>query len=441
MAPSAVSATPPQAVQTTADLTADALEQKLSATGPGDSKLAPLDASKLTFTRTTTPRTVPAVDDPIRNVSSFASDHMVTCMWRAGSGWETPELKPYGPFSIMPTASVLHYATECFEGMKAYRGYDGKLRLFRPDCNAKRLLVSASRIALPAFEPTEVEKLVLALMAVDGAKFLPKNRPGNFMYLRPTMIGTQAELGVQTPKEAMLFIIATYMPELSEPKDGMKLLASQNDTVRAWPGGFGFAKVGANYGPSLMAQQEARSLGYDQILWLFGDDAKVTEAGASNFFVLIRSKETEKLELITAPLGNKIILDGVTRRSVLQLARERLADSKILEPVEVVERQYTMTDIVDASNEGRLIECFACGTAVSPFLPFTLSPARTYTDQLQFFVVPVSKIHFRGIDIDVPMARGNIGDYTAMLKTCLKNIMYGKEDHPWAVIVEEKEEL
>jgi branched-chain amino acid aminotransferase len=276
----------------------------------------------------------------------------------------------------MPTASVLHYATECFEGQKAYRGYDGKLRLFRPDCNAKRLLVSSARIALPAFDPEELEKLVAALMAIDGAKFLPKNDPGKFMYIRPTLIGTQAELGVQTPKEAMLFIIATYMPELSEPKEGMKLLASQNDTVRAWPGGFGFAKVGANYGPSLMAQQEARSLGYDQILWLFGEDAKVTEAGASNFFTLIRNKETEKLQLITAPLGDKIILDGVTRRSVIQLARERLTDSKVLEPVEIVERQYTMHEIVEASKDGRLIECFACGTAVCT-LQFTLQFIQT----------------------------------------------------------------
>jgi len=377
MAPSALS-TAPKAAQTGADLTAEAVGQKLSSTGPfnGDSKLAPLDASKLVFTRTTTPRAVPALDDPIRNVSSYATDHMITCIWRVGFGWEAPELKPYGPFSIMPTASVLHYATECFEGQKAYRGYDGKLRLFRPDCNAKRLLVSSARIALPAFDPEELEKLVAALMAIDGAKFLPKNDPGKFMYIRPTLIGTQAELGVQTPKEAMLFIIATYMPELSEPKEGMKLLASQNDTVRAWPGGFGFAKVGANYGPSLMAQQEARSLGYDQILWLFGEDAKVTEAGASNFFTLIRNKETEKLQLITAPLGDKIILDGVTRRSVIQLARERLTDSKVLEPVEIVERQYTMHEIVEASKDGRLIECFACGTAVCT-LQFTLQFIQT----------------------------------------------------------------
>jgi branched-chain amino acid aminotransferase len=157
------------------------------------------------------------------------------------------------------------------------------------------------------------------------------------------------------------------MPSLEQPK-GMKLLASQNG-VRAWPGGFGYAKVGANYGPSLMANSEARARGYDQVLWLL--NGMVTEAGASNFFVVWRSKQTGKLELVTAPLGDKIILDGVTRRSILQLSRERLTKNgkenvkSGLEPLEIVERQFTMEDIVEAVEEGRIVESFAAGTAVS----------------------------------------------------------------------------
>lgn len=151
------------------------------------------------------------------------------------------------------------------------------------------------------------------------------------------------------------------MPSLDQPK-GLKLLASQNG-VRAWPGGFGYAKLGANYGPSLMANGEARARGYDQVLWLL--NGLVTEAGASNFFVVWRSKEG-KLQLVTAPLGDKIILDGVTRRSILQLARERLANGiGGLEAVEIVERQFTMDDIVEAAEEGRMVEAFVAGTAVS----------------------------------------------------------------------------
>jgi len=356
--------TPPEDTQqgVTSDLTAAAISKKLSNVKP---TLSPLDASKLIFTRTTNPGTVPEFGDPVIQTSSKTTDHMITAVWHAESGWAAPHLKPYGPLQIMPTASVLHYATECFEGMKIYRGYDDKLRLFRPDCNTRRLLMSATRIALPGFEPKEVEKLIMKFMAVDAPRALPKSTPG-FLYIRPTMIGSEAALGVKMPREATLFVISTYFPDLSNSPTGMKLLASQNDEVRAWPGGFGFAKVGANYGPSLMATQEARSRGYDQILWLFGEDGMVTEAGASNFMVVWRSREG-KLQLVTAPLGDKIILDGVTRRSVLQLVRERLADPKSgLEAIEVVERKFTMNDIVEAVEEGRMVEALACGTAVSP---------------------------------------------------------------------------
>jgi branched-chain amino acid aminotransferase len=374
MSPSADPITPPEDIQHTSELTAAAIARKLSNTTPakatllnGTSSIQPLDASKLKFTRTTTPRDTLDFSDPLVNTSSVCTDQMITAMWHAETGWDAPELKPYGPFTLMPNASVLHYATECFEGMKVYRGYDGKLRLFRPDCNTRRLLVSSTRIALPSFDPKEAEKLIIAMMAIDGPKFLPKSQPGRMLYLRPTMIGTQAALGVQMPREAMLFVIACYFPELSESMPfGMKLLASQNDEVRAWPGGFGFAKVGANYGPSLAATGEARARGYDQILWLSGQDGTVTEAGASNFFVIWRSR-AGKLQLVTAPLGDKIILDGVTRRSVIELVKERLADNSILEALEVVERKYTMDEIVEAVDEGRIVEAFACGTAVSHF--------------------------------------------------------------------------
>jgi len=204
------------------------------------------------------------------------------------------------------------------------------------------------------------------------------------------------------------------MPPLDQP-NGLKLLASQNG-VRAWPGGFGYAKLGANYGPSLMANGEARARGYDQVLWLL--NGMVTEAGASNFFVIWRSKDGE-LQLVTAPLGDKIILDGVTRRSILQLARERLATGhSALEAVEIVERQYTMEDIADAIKEDRMVEAFVAGTA--------------------YFICPVSIISYKDEDLLIPIARGGSGEYTALLKSWLMNIMYGKEQHEWGVVVEEE---
>lgn len=305
--------------------------------------------------------TVPDASDPAAMFTQ-CTDHMITAVWTASSGWAAPELRPYGNLSLAPTASCLHYATECFEGMKLYRGYDGKLRLFRPDCNTARMLISSTRIALPGFEPKELEKLITALVAIDGAKWLPKDRAGTNLYLRPTMIGSAGALGVSSPKEATLFVISTFMPNLNQPL-GMKLLASA-DGVRAWPGGFGYAKVGANYGPTLMANQEAQARGYHQVLWLL--DGQVTEAGASNFFIVWRTREGV-LQLVTAPLGDKVILDGVTRRSILQLAKERLCSGTVregTEALEIVERKFTMDDVAEAVKEGRVVEAFAAGTAV-----------------------------------------------------------------------------
>ncbi|KAI8957259.1 branched-chain amino acid aminotransferase II [Daldinia sp. FL1419] len=433
MAPSAVVPSTTHDGEQDVNLTASAIDHRLtendhsngstngqnasSSNGNGDGVARPnvqeLNASNITYTFTKEPRDVPAPGVHSTNGATICTDHMVTVAWSAESGWGTPELKPYGPLSLMPTASVLHYATECFEGLKAYRGFDGRLRLFRPDCNADRFLTSSVRISLPSFPPAEVEKLLLALMAVDGPKWVPRDRPGSFIYLRPTLIGTQSQLGVQAPSEALLYIIASYMPVMDSPAGGMKLHTSPDDMVRAWVGGFGYAKVGANYGPSLLATQEARARGFSQILWLYGSEGYCTEAGASNFFVLWKTKEG-KTQLITAPLDDRLILPGVTRRSVLQLARERLAEG-----VEVVERRYTIKEVLEASLEGRLLESFAAGTA--------------------FFVCPISLIHHREQDIRIPMGKaGEGGPYTLKLKGWLKDIMYGNVEHPWGVVVQEE---
>ena len=377
MAPTAI-----ELFQTTSELTYSGIKNTLTKTAPsmntnGNSipTIDELDASKLLFTRNLNPHAVPEPDSREVWSQSVCTDHMVTCQWTSTGGWAAPHLQPYGPLQLMPTASVLHYATECFEGLKFYRGHDSKLRLFRPDCNTRRMLNSATRISLPAFDPDELQKLIETLVAVDGEKWLPKGRPGTFMYLRPTMIATAAALGVQKPKEALLYIIACCFPSFDTPsgtagpndnmiqqpskaRPGLKLLASKEDTVRAWPGGFGYAKVGANYGPSLIAQAEARARGFDQVLWLLGKEGNVTEAGASNFFVVWRTG-AGKLQLVTAPLDDKIILDGVTRRSVLQLARERLGGD-----LEIVERKFTMSEVEDAADSSRLLEAFAVGTAV-----------------------------------------------------------------------------
>ncbi|KAK4575124.1 hypothetical protein LTR86_000976 [Recurvomyces mirabilis] len=387
--------------------------------------LRPLDASKMAVTITTAPRTVPEWNGAEAKAQKTCTDHMVTARWTAEEGWDAPEMKPYGPLSIMPSASVLHYATECFEGCKLYRGHDGKLRLFRISRNCARMRNSAERIALPDFEPKELEKMIVALCARDGPKWLPKDRAGCFLYCRPTFIGTDSALGVQRPREALL--LATPAPPAMQgeangkPKStsGLKLIASREDTIRAWPGGFGYAKLGANYGPTLVAQGEAKARGFDQVLWLYEKENWVTEAGASNFFVVMREKTSGKLQLITAPLTERIILEGVTRASVLELCQSRLAQTQDgVEGLEVVEKRFTMDDLLEADKEGRLVEAFAAGTA--------------------FFIAPVALIHFRGKDIEVPTDGGEAGVYTRLVKQWLVNIMYGKESHEWGVVVDEE---
>lgn len=253
----------PSAIPITSEsLTAQGVQQTIQETAPSSlgksngfkstntPKLAELDASLCQFTPTTSPKTVPLPGSDERGSHKICTDHMLTVDWNATTGWQVPQIKEYGPISLMPTASCLHYATECFEGMKLYRGMDGKLRLFRPHLNAARMVTSATRIALPAFDPEELLKLILKLCAKDGNKWLPKSQPGQFLYLRPTMIANDPFLGVQKPKEAILYVLMACFPSMDSNPAGMKLLASKDNTFRAWPGGHGFAKVGANYGPT-----------------------------------------------------------------------------------------------------------------------------------------------------------------------------------------------
>jgi branched-chain amino acid aminotransferase len=447
MSPAAI--TPPAEVDTVSDLTVHGIEHALKKAAPSQLKsaalnenitdlpdtptptsqsgtttpLPELDASLLQCTYTTSPRSVPAAGSAEQRSLRVCTDHMIQAQWTSTTGWSAPTLQPYGPLSLMPTASCLHYATECFEGMKLYRGFDGKLRLFRPQLNCNRMLLSTNRIALPGFPPIELLKLITKLCATDGAKWLPKDQPGKFLYIRPTMIASDPALGVQRPNEALLFVILSCFPSMDSVNGGVKLLASQDDMCRAWPGGFGYAKVGANYGPSLVAQGEARAKGFDQILWLFGDDGVVTEAGASNFFVIWRTREGT-LQLVTASLEERIVLDGITRRSVLELAHSKLSSnttSEDLEPLEIVERKFTIAEIEEAAAEGRLVEAFASGTA--------------------WFVAAISFIHFRGKDIKVPMGDGEMGKYTSLLKGWLKAIMWGRdgfEGHEWGYVVDEE---
>lgn len=397
--------------------------------------LAKLDASRTRVTLTENRKAVPSPDSPEVKSLKACTDHMVLAKWTSEKGWADPEVVPYGPLSLMPSASVIQYSTSCFEGMKVFRGYDGKLRLFRPKNNCERMLNSVQRISLPSFPPEELHNLIRKLCEVDGPKWLPQHQPGSFLYLRPTMIASDDSLGFNVPKEAMLYVFACYWPgkKLDTPKHnivgtakpqiGLRLFASREEHVRAWPGGTGSTKLSVNYGPALVAHAECRSMGYDQVLWLFGPECRITEAGSTNVFVIWRTQQG-KLQLVTPPLTDGLILPGITRRSILELARERLSGEKEqdiegsgikqrLEPIEVVETDFTIFDLILAKNEGRLMSAFATGTAN--------------------FILPITEINFRGQQIDIDAGRSV---YMELLQRSMADIMYGTESNDWAEVVE-----
>ncbi len=331
---------------------------------------------------------------------------MLSIEWTASKGWLAPRITPYQNLSLDPATCVFHYAFECFEGMKAYKNSEGRVRLFRPDKNMARLNRSCARIALPTFGHQALIDLLKKFSTMEQ-RFIPAER-GYSLYLRPTMIGTQRTLGVGPPGSALLFVIASPVGPYYPTGFKAVSLEATDYAVRAWPGGVGNMKLGANYAPCIVPQLEAAKRGFHQNLWLFGEEEFVTEVGTMNFFVAIMDKETGKNTLMTAPLDGTI-LEGVVRDSVLDLARELL----IPEGWDVLEEKFTMQDLATASDEGRLIEAFGTGTAA--------------------VVSPVRNISWKGRLIDCGLKEGSeVGDITKRMKDWIEGIQYGDEEHPWS---------
>ena len=211
----------------------------------------------------------------------------------------------------------------CFEGMKAYKALsDGSLRLFRPDCNMQRLKKSMERLSMPGydFKSEELISCIKELIKLDQ-KWVPEGE-GYSLYIRPNVIAMHKYLGLAAPESLLLYVVTSpvgpYYPSGFKP---IRLLCESN-YVRAWPGGTGNAKVGGNYAPTMRPAAEAGQRGYSQVLWLFGDNDEVTEVGAMNvFFVLSKGDDNTTKEIVTPPLSRGDILPGVTRRSIVELAK------------------------------------------------------------------------------------------------------------------------
>uniref|UniRef100_G3PP49 Branched-chain-amino-acid aminotransferase n=1 Tax=Gasterosteus aculeatus aculeatus TaxID=481459 RepID=G3PP49_GASAC len=286
------------------------------------------------------------------------SDHMLTINWSAKAGWEAPRIKPFQNLSLHPATSALHYSIELFEGMKAFRGVDNHIRMFRPMLNMARMHRSAERSSLPLFEKEELLECIKKLVEVDQ-EWVPFSQDAS-LYIRPTFIGTDPSLGVSHPSEAMIFVIVGPVgPYFSTGSFNPVSLLADPSFVRAWKGGVGAYKMGGNYGPTIAVQNEAVKRGCQQVLWLYGEQEEITEVGTMNLFIYWTNEKGEK-ELLTPPLDG-IILPGVTRQSLLDLART-------WGEFKVTERTMGMKELLGALDSGKILEVFGAGTAcvVSP---------------------------------------------------------------------------
>lgn len=355
--------------------------------------------SRIVVTRTTKPKTKPT--DP--NAAPFGTmftDHMFIMNYAPEKGWHDARIIPYGPFAMDPAAAVLHYSQTIFEGMKCYRRADGGLQMFRPRDNFARMNASAERICMPQVDVDLAMDGLEQLIRLD-ADWVP-DAPDTTLYIRPTMIATDPQLGVHASQGYRFFIILS--PVGAYYKEGLAPVGIYVESryVRAVPGGVGFAKTGGNYAASILAGEVAEKKGYAQVLWLDGRENKyVEEVGAMNMFFLID-------DTLVTPALNGSILGGITRDSVLALARDM--------GVKTEERKLLMEEVFTDAKEGRLQEAFGSGTAA--------------------VISPVGELCWN--DEQVKVGDGKIGSLTQRLYDQLTGIQYGQlpDPHGWIVKID-----
>jgi len=351
------------------------------------------------ITKTTNPKPLPTADDPLVFGTIF-TDHMFVMDYETGKGWHDARVVPYGPITLQPSAMVFHYGQEMFEGLKAYRGPDGKILLFRPDKNIERANNTNRRLCIPELNPEDVMDALKTLIKVDQA-WIPE-KEGTSLYIRPFIIATDPFLGVR-PSDTYKFIIilspvGAYYPEGLNP---VKIWI-EDDYVRAVKGGIGEAKTGGNYVASLAAQVKAHDEGYSQVLWLDGVHRKyIEEVGAMNIFFKING-------VVTTPMLNGSILPGVTRDSCIQLCK--------MWGYPVEERRISVDELLQAASDGSLEEVWGSGTAA--------------------VISPVGHLRFE--DKVMQIKDGQIGELSQKLYDTMTGIQLGKVKGPegWSVVVD-----
>jgi branched-chain amino acid aminotransferase len=327
------------------------------------------------------------------------TDHMFIMDFQEEKGWYDPRIEPYGPIALDPAAAVLHYAQAVFDGLKAFRGRDGRVRLFRPQKHVERLVQSSQRLCIPPLDPELALKSLVTLVGME--KDWVPSTVGTSLYVRPTIIASEPFLGVRPAKSYIYYVILSpvgaYYPEGINP---VKILVVDK-YVRAVEGGVGGAKTGVNYAASLYAAEEAKHAGFTQVLWLDGRERKyIDEVGTMNIMLKLGD------EVVTPPLSGTI-LAGVTRDSALTLMRDW--------GLRVSERPVTIDEVASAARKGTLEEVWGTGTAA--------------------VISPVGELAYRGERIVVN--EGKIGKLTQRLYDAIVGIQYGTapDTRGWTVPV------
>ena len=324
------------------------------------------------------------------------TDHQVIITWTKADGWIKAEVVPYGPIMMDPSAAVLHYGQEIFEGIKAYRHQDGSIWTFRPEDNARRLQLSARRMALPELPVELFVESLRQLIAVDGA-WVPQPVNEKTLYIRPFEIAAENFLGVRAAHRAEYRVIASpvgpYFTGGIKPISIWLALGS----ARAGKHGTGEAKTGGNYAASLLAQNEGYENGCSQVLFLDPEtETYIEELGGMNVFFVHRDGK------VVTPDLDGTILRGITRDSIIQLLKDR--------GHKVEERRISLDEVRASLASGEIVEAFACGTAA--------------------VITPIGEFKSKN---EVLAINSEPGELTVSLRKELTGIQYGtvEDRHGW----------
>lgn len=345
--------------------------------------------------KTADPKVKP--DDSTLGFGKIFTDHMFLMEYSVGQGWHDARIVPFGNLSLHPAATVFHYGAEIFEGLKAYRTADGRVQLFRPTENIARLNNSAERLCMPQLNPDDALQALETFVSLEK-DWVPHSE-GTSLYLRPFMFGNDESLGVHTVKEAVFVIIASPVGSYyAEGINPVRIMIESED-VRAVRGGTGYAKCGGNYAASYRAGHKAEQIGFSQVLWLDGVERKyIEEVGAMNVMFKIDG-------VVVTPKLTGSILPGITRKSCIQVLKDH--------GIPVEERLFSVEELAEAVQSGRLEEAWGCGTAA--------------------VVSPIGELRYK--EQDYVINTGKIGPVTQMLYDTLTGIQWGRLPDPYGWVV------